>query len=100
MMRSRWVRRVTRMRNGAFERGSAAWIAAALVPAMSLVATIEGGASGVGCALGAAGTGINGDTATGKSSAVGVIASMLGAGAGVCGGTARATDAAAEAGVR
>src|SRR5215467_8370373 len=73
-------------------------MAAALAPAVSLAATIEGGASGAGCALGAEGAGIRGVTATGTSGAVGVIASTLCAGAGVCGGATSATEAAADAG--
>src|SRR5215469_9303009 len=70
-------------------------MAAALAPAMSLAATIEGGVSGAGCTLGA---GIRGVIAAGTSGAVCVIASTLCAGAGACGGATSATDAAADAG--
>src|SRR5665648_189428 len=48
LMRSRWVRRVTRTRNGAVESGSAASMAAAAAPATSLAVVTDGFIAGTG----------------------------------------------------
>ena len=48
LIRSRSVRRVTRTRKGAVERGSAASTAAAAAPATSLAAVTEGFIGGTG----------------------------------------------------